>query len=208
MTRTIKAALHCLPNRPIAAVVGLDPAYSGNAGLAILVRPQLPSGAGLATLHAYRSCKLLDVATQRWLGDTIAEVCRPGECVAFVCESDAFGGHAVARKLGIGIGIVQGLLLDLNATDPDGRVDVATSTWRTVVKLPRGRGRIVKGEGRALAKARAVAFAEYRFGLTGMPVDAAEAACIAEWWSINNPTWGTHVRPRVSTPTGLKREES
>jgi hypothetical protein len=175
-------------------VFGFDPAYTGPCGIAILTRPTPDV---VPIVHAHRSCQITDVATTRWLGDKVSEVCRPGERIVFVTEDTAFGGHAVARMLGIAVGIVEGLLVDLNALDPDSRVDVATRTWRAA--LP-GVG---NGGGRTAAKQRAVRWVESAYGIT-MPVDAAEAACIATWWSEDHPEWGTHERPIPVTPTGLR----
>ena len=192
-----------LPDK-VAAVVGLDPAYSGPLGLAVLTKP----GKELPVVHANGTFAAMELGIQRWLGDVLSAVCRPGERVVLVAEQDAFGGCGVARKLGIGIGIVHGLLLDLNALEPSygerGRIDVQSSTWRSV--LPRG-ARHPKGsakERRAALKAAAVAYVLERFGLN-LPSDAAEAVCIATWWSEQHPTWGTHVRPIPPTPTGLKK---
>lgn len=140
----------------------------------------------------------MSVESQRWLGDRVSEVCRPGERVVFVAENTAFGGHAVARKLGIGVGVVEGLLLDLNAIDPDSRVDVATNAWRAATSG--------NGGGRDRAKRRCVAWARAMYGLAEDPaVDAAEAIGIATWWSNANPGWGSHVRPIPALPRGIKR---
>lgn len=208
----IKASRHNVPGRPIAAVVGLDAAYSGPAGLSVLARK--PDGA--VFLAGWRTGSLREVGTYRWLGDVLGgseAVCRPGERVVLVAESDAFGGMAVARKLGRGVGAIEGLLLDLNATDPDSTVDVTTTTWRTAIRLADGRG-CPKGIGRVVAKQRAIEFVEERYGVAGMPVDAAEATCIATWWSDRDiaqaaergrTAWGLHSRPVPCTPTGLRR---
>jgi hypothetical protein len=187
--------------KPVAAIVALDGAYSGNAGIAVLTRPE-PGG---SFVHAYRDAPLLNVATQRWLGDQVNAVCRPGERVVLVAEQDAFGGMGVARKLGIGIGSVEGLLIDLNAMEEDTRVDVTTTTWRTVVELRDGT-RIAKGGGRPRAKALAIAYVNERFGLAlqGNNVNAAEAICIGCWYDREHPEWGTHVRPVPATPTGMR----
>lgn len=180
--------------RPVAAIVGLDPAYSGPTGLSVLVRTK----DGGVKLHAHGSFPALELGIQRWLPDVVAQVCRPGERVVLVSECDAFGGHAVARKLGIGIGVVQGLLTDLNAIDPDSRVDVSQGTWR---KLMPG---FKHGMGRAAAKACAIKWVESTYKVT-MPADEAEAVVIASWYSKKNPKWGLHTRPIPPTPTGLKK---
>lgn len=140
----------------------------------------------------------MDVTSQCWLEARVAEVCRPGERVVLVAESTAFGGHAVARKLGIGVGVVEGCLLYINALDPDSRMDVATNAWRAATSG--------NGGGRARAKRRCVSWARAMYGLTeDPPVDAAEAIGIATWWSNANPTWGTHERPVPALPKGIKR---
>lgn len=106
----------------------------------------------------------------------------------------------MARKLGIGVGVVEGLLLDLNALDSDSRVDVATSTWRAATSG--------NGGGREAAKRRCVAWARKLYGLSEDPtVDAAEAMGIATWYSNEHPDWGTHERPRVALPRGVRRPE-
>lgn len=187
--------------KPIAAVVALDAAYSGRAGVAILTRSE-PGG---PFVHAYRDAPLLNVATQRWLGDQVNAVCRPGERVVLVAEQDAFGGMGVARKLGIGIGSVEGLLIDLNAMEEGTRVDVTTTTWRTIIELADGT-RVVKGQGRTRAKGLAIAYANERFGLSleGDNMNAAEAICIGCWYDREYPEWGRHVRPIPATPTGMR----
>ncbi len=186
----IHPAAHNRPGRPIAAVVGFDPAYTGPCGFGILTRPDPDKQ---PVLHSHRTCQITEVATTRWLGDQLSEICRPGERVLFVTESTAFGGHAVARMLGIAVGYVESVLTDLNAMDPDSRVDVATRTWRAGIGIG-------NGGGRAAAKRRAIAWVEAAYGLT-LPVDSAEAVCIASWWSEANPSWGTHSRP---TPRSRK----
>lgn len=144
---------------------------------------------------------LLGVGIYRWLGDTLASVCRPGERVVLVTEADAFGSLTVARQLGIAVGVVEGLLLDLNALDPDTRVDVRTATWRQVL----GKLKPHKGAGRAAQKAAAVAWVKATHGVE-MPHDAAEAVCIAEWWArAHAESWGRHVRPTPVTPTGMRK---
>lgn len=198
---TIKSPAHNREGRPVAAIVALDPAYSGDMGIAILVRP--PSTANGLAIHSWRSAPPLSVATQRWVGERVSEVCRPGERIVLVTESDAFGGQAVARKLGIGVGSIEGLLLDLNAMDPDSRVDVSQGTWRKVIRLADG-SRAKKGLGREALKAMARAYVLERFEVS-MPEHAAEAVGVGCWYDSVQGEWGKHVRPVPVTPTGMRK---
>lgn len=211
--------------RPVAAILGMDPAYSGPAGLAVLVRgPVLeavpkPRSRKLAKdyvpvpeahqqgvyLHAHRNAPVLTAAAMRWVGERCAEVCRPGERIIFASEATVFGGRTVCRKLGIGVGAVEGLLIDLNAIDEESRVDLQVKSWRSACGIP-------SGLGRQRAKQRAIKRAAELFGVEGLYDDEAEAACIA--WATHlayardacqrdTPCWGMHERPVPSMPTGL-----
>lgn len=166
--------------RPIVGGVSVDPAYSGPCGLA--VRRWTTGGGHLDVTHVIalpvRSLKLF-----RWLGDAVCSIVRPGERLQFIAEADAFGGHAVARKLGIAVGIVEGTLVDLNAVPAGDRLDVTTKVWRTIL----GRARLARVERLKSAKARrkalkdaAIDWAREEFGLE-LTADAAEALAINEW---------------------------
>lgn len=166
--------------RPVVGAASIDPAYSGPCGLVVR---RWSTGTGLLDAG---SCIALPVRSPklfRWLTEAVAKVCRPGERLAFIAEADAFGGHAVARKLGIAIGIVEGTLVDCNAVAPESRVDVYTSQWRSVL----GRARLAKVEQlksrparRKALKAAAVDWARETFGVELAP-DAAEALAINVW---------------------------
>jgi hypothetical protein len=119
----------------------------------------------------------------RELGDAVVEACPPGCRLAFVAERDAFG-PSVARKLGICIGIVEGLLVDMQAVAAESRIDVTSSQWRRVFHAEeRRRVEALKTSTarRKAWKALAVAWAQQRFGLELGP-DAAEALAISEWF--------------------------
>ncbi len=175
-----KAGLVAADPRPIVGGVSIDPAYSGPCGLA--VRRWSTGGGELDRVHVIalpvRSLKLF-----RWLGDAVCSIVRPGERLQFIAEADAFGGHAVARKLGIAVGIVEGTVVDLNAVPPGDRLDVTTKQWRTVL----GRRRLDAVERlksatvrRKALKEAAVDWAREEFGLE-LVADAAEALAINEW---------------------------
>jgi hypothetical protein len=138
-----------------------------------------------------------DVGVYRWLGDQVSEVCLPGERVVLVSERDSFGSLSVARQLGIAIGVVEGLLLDLNALDPDSRVDVPTSTWRAMLGAhkPSFTADMPKAARRGALKQAAISHVLARFGAR-LPHNAAEAVCIAEWYDNAHPGWGAHERPK------------
>jgi hypothetical protein len=148
----------------------MDAAYTGRTGLAVIaLEPELPATARPAVW----SGDARSVECFRWLGSEVAKRTKAGERAQLIVESDAFG-PSVARKLGIAIGNIEGLLVDLNATPPGTRVDVASATWRRVVlgkSLPKGR--------KALKDA-ARAHVSMRWGLD-LDADAAEALCILEW---------------------------
>ncbi len=152
--------------RPIVAIVGLDPSYAkdGAGGLCVLPVDGRP-------LH-HRQSRIIDTATARWLGDAVAGVCRPGERCILVAESTAYGGAGIARKLGMSVGAIELLLLDLNAIEPDTRIDVATNTWRTELKK--------RLKGREAWKKAARDYVRARFGLE-MRSDEAEATVMAAW---------------------------
>lgn len=160
----VRAALTA-DDRPIVGVVGMDAAgETGTCGLCVVRL----DGVG----REWMAGPPVDARTFRWLGERVARLCAPGTRVVMVAEKDAFG-PSVGRKLGIGIGAIQGLLLDLNAIAPLSRVDIASVTWRGPSGIPRGLGR-------AASKAAAIQVA---LPFTGVPVaaDAAEAILIAEW---------------------------
>lgn len=167
-------------DRPIVAVVSMDPAgETGECGLCVWGRQdwyfvdasvgseqQRPDAAPRAHLPRLWSGNPLSAAAFMWLGTEVAAACRQAERVLFVAESDAFG-PSVARKLGIGIGALQGLLLDLNAIPPKSRVDVASVTWRDACG--------VSGHGRTSLKARACELAKPYTGGKLVADHAAEA---------------------------------
>lgn len=155
-------------DRPIVGVVGLDPARVGPGGLAVLPHPTLKPGHVLQ----HRQGLIVTEATSDWLGEACAALCRPGERVLLVCESDAFG-PSIARQLGMAVGAMEMLLLDLHAIEPETRVDVSQATWRRAVfaKLPKGR---------KVLKRAAVAEVERRYGVR-MGEDEAEATLIATY---------------------------
>lgn len=206
--------------RPVAAIIAQDPAYSGPSGLAVLVRgpvvpqpakkrrgvdlPPLAHAQGVY-LHAHWNAPVLTAAAMRWVGERCAEVCRPGERLVFAAEATVFGGRSVCRKLGIGVGAVEGLLVDLNAIDEESRVDWSVQSWRAACGIP-------KGLGRKRAKLRAIKEAKRLFGVE-LYDDEAEAALIG--WATHRALeddaakrgagrWGLHERPVPSLPTGLK----
>ncbi len=152
--------------RPVVAIVGLDPSYSkdGAGGLCVLPVDGRP-------LH-HRQSRIIDTACARWLGDAVAGVCAPGTRCILVAESTAFGGAGVARKLGMSVGAIELLLLDLNAIEQDTRIDVATNTWRTELRK--------KLKGAEAWKKAARDYVRKRFGIE-MKTDEAEATVIACW---------------------------
>lgn len=166
-------------DRPIVGVVGMDVAYSGKSGFCVLPHPVLKPGFALQ----WREGLSITEATSTWLGEACASLCRPGERLLFVAEADAFGGQAVARKLGMAVGAIEGLLLDLHAIEPDTRIDAYQATWRratlTVPATPGGKVRPLP-RGRATLKRAAIAEAERRYGIR-MPEHAAEGTLIATW---------------------------
>lgn len=167
-----------IEDRPVVGVVSLDPAYAGPAGIVVRSTLEPPRAALWTRAMPVRSTRLF-----RELGDALVAICRPGERLAFVAERDAFG-PSVARKLGIATGIVEGLLVDLNAVAPESRVDVASHVWRKV--LGRGAAERVGAYKTATArrkawKREAVGWAQRVHGLELGP-DAAEALAISEWW--------------------------
>lgn len=156
-------------DRAIVGVVGHDPARTGPCGLAILAHPTLKPGRP----PMVRQGPVMSQATFKWLGEAVADLCRPGERVLLVCESDAFG-PSVARALGMSVGAVEALLLCINAIEPETRVDVSQATWRRAVlpKLPRGRDAL---------KAAAVRECRRRYSMPGLGADEAEALLIATY---------------------------
>ncbi len=156
-------------DRPIVGVVGMDAA--GETGVCGLCVVSLDG-----KYREWYAGPPVDARTFRWLGERVAKLCAPGERVVMVAEMDAFG-PSIGRKLGIGIGAIQGLLLDLNAIAPLTRVDIASVTWR-------GSAGIKRGMGRAEAKRAAIAAAVPIIGFETY-ADAAEAIHIAEWGRRN-----------------------
>lgn len=165
------------PERKLVGVVAVDPAYSGPCGITVRRFERDVDVAHVVALSV-RSPKLF-----RWLGDVVCANCGAGEQLAFVVESDAFGGHAVARKLGIGIGIIEGTLVDMQAVEAETRIDVATQTWRTVLgRMPKGRGLPKSPAARRKAlKQAAIDWARETFGFE-LTADAAESLAISEWF--------------------------
>lgn len=165
MTRGAKqlAAALAADDRPIVGVVGMDAAgETGTCGLCVV------SVEGRT--RDWYAGPPVDARTFDWLGKRVAKLCPPGTRVIMFAESDAFG-NGNGRKLGIGVGAVQGLLLDLNAIAPLSRVDLASRTWRAHAGIT-----VV---GRAECKAAAVKKAYPYVGAT-IPADGAEAVLIAE----------------------------
>lgn len=160
-------------DRPIVGVVAQDPALEGPCGLTVRRWDAVPECV---------SIPVRSVAVFRWLGDAVARACRVGERLAFVTERDAFG-PSVARKLGIAVGIVEGLLVDLNAVEAESRIDVVSAHWRTVLGKPTKDTieAMPAPRRRAAWKAAAVAWAQREFGLE-LTHDAAESLAISEWY--------------------------
>lgn len=168
-----------MKDRPITVIIAMDAAYSGPTGLALARIDGTDRGVGGAPPRYTQGPVLAGTDMQRWLGLQVAELIKPGERGLLVVESDAFG-PSVARKLGIAIGVVEGLLLDIGAIAPQSRIDVASVTWRSEM------GVVAKGAGRAAAKRAAVmrmtsTLAE-RWGIVQpLAVDEAEALFILSW---------------------------
>jgi hypothetical protein len=151
--------------RPIAGVVGLDPAVRGDLGLAVWA-----CGAD-APLDWYAG-KAFDSCTTLWLGSAVSRLCQPGERVVFAAESNAFGAR-VSRALGRAVGSIEGMLVDINAMTPGTLVDVSAYTWREDAGIANVKGRT------ALKAAAVEAALPWATMATGMPVDAAEAFLLA-----------------------------
>ena len=165
-------AIEC-DDRPIVGVVALDPAgETGDCGLVVWGRDawrdssHVDEAVRRASQPAWWVGNPMSVAAFQWLGTEVAGLCPQATRVLLVAESDAFG-PSVARKLGIGIGGLQGLLLDLNAISVRSRVDVASVTWRAAVG--------VRASGRDGLKARACKLAAPFVGGKLIPDHAAEA---------------------------------
>ena len=168
-------------DRPVVGVVAMDPAYSGNTGLVVRAKDLKAGEVHTGRLFPFclpvRSTRLF-----RELGDAVVAVCPPGSRLDFVVEENAYRG--VARKLGIAIGIVEGLLVDCGAVAPESRIDVTTKQWRRVLgrEVAARIERIKTQAGRRAAwKAAAVRWALDKFGLE-LEADAAEALVISQWW--------------------------
>lgn len=161
--RTLAHARDC-STRPIAAVVGMDPAYKGDAGLCVW-------RVGADAPHEWYSGPAIDARTFMWLGNRVAEVCEPGTRVVLAVESNAYGS-GIARQLGRAAGAIEGLLVDLNAIESGSVIDVAASEWRRAAGLEGVTGRA------ALKRAAVNKAAEYAGSATGMDHNAAEATLL------------------------------
>lgn len=195
MTKPIRKSYGA--DRPLTTIVALDAAYSGMTGLAV-GRLDEPSShvrwwSGLA----------LGTEMSEWLGPVVAELTPPGSRAVLVAEADAFG-PSVARKLGITIGAVEGLLLDLNAVVQGTRLDVQSRTWRSgtwgaaEVKRVAGLGKAkARKEWKAKAVARALELlAPFRPDPSGnWTHDAAEALVILDWAKQKVFTFGETLCP-------------
>lgn len=186
-TTELRAALSA-DDRPIAGVVFCDPSVPGSlkgkTGIAVV-------GIGVQVDHyvvgaspKWMSGAPMSQVTFRWLGDAVSAICGKGERIIFAAESDAFG-NGIGRGLGLAIGAMEGLLIDLNAVTPGTRLDVASVTWRAGA----GVSAAVKANpdpelsGRENAKAHAVRMATVLLnGITpGLDHNAAEAVLAACW---------------------------
>jgi hypothetical protein len=164
--------------RVVVGSIAVDPAHSGPCGLSV----GRWGGKGFEVVHS-TALQVRSMRLFRWLGEAITACVRPGERLLFAAEADAFGGHAVARKLGIAVGIVEGTAVDLNAVAPESRIDVFTRQWRRVLgtkRLAACATHKTKAARRRALKAAAVDWALEKFGLELEP-DAAEALAINEW---------------------------
>lgn len=153
-------------DRPIVGAVALDPAYVAATGFAV-GRYDEPS-----RLRSW-SGSWCSPVTYRRLGDAVVEMCRPGERLELVVENTAYGAK-VARMFGIVIGAVEATLLDLNAVEPNTRIDVGAGKWRT--------GLGITGRGRAELKKAAILYARDVYPhVDGRDDNEAEAVCIFLW---------------------------
>lgn len=165
-------------DRPIAGVVWCDASVPGSlkgkTGLAVApiiqgMKAWVPGGHD----PLWMSGAPMSQVTFRWLGDAVSRVCGKGERIIFAAESDAFG-NGIGRGLGLAIGAMEGLLIDLNAVTPGTRLDVASRTWRA--------GAGVTAVGRPEAKAQAMLLALRLLGTSeGLDHNAAEAVLAACW---------------------------
>jgi hypothetical protein len=176
--------------RPVVGVVFMDPAgVTGTCGLAVVsgAEPYVRVDGDYIELapryapvphYAGPPC---DQRTFRWLADEVSKLCRPAAPglpygrVIFAAEQDAFG-PSIGRKLGIGIGAIEGTLVDINAIPVNSRVDVSSVTWRRLAGMPARQGR--KGY-----KERAIAMAKPYVGGVDIDGNAAEAVLggLAVW---------------------------
>jgi hypothetical protein len=169
--------------RPVVGVVFMDPAgVTGTCGLAVVSGhiPSDPAWGALVDVPHYAGPPC-DQRTFRWLADAVSKLCRPAAPglpygrVIFAAEQDAFG-PSIGRKLGIGIGAIEGTLVDINAIPVNSRVDVSSVTWRRLAGMPARQGR--KGY-----KERAIAMAKPYVGGVDIDGNAAEAVLggLAVW---------------------------
>lgn len=164
-------ALTC-DDRQVAAVVWVDPSTeTGRTGIAVCAINA--TGDEPTAIYAYGGPPMSTV-TFRWLGETVAAVCGQGERVILGAEQDAYAG--VARALGVTVGALEGLLLDLNAVAAGSRVDVQSVTWRN--------GAGIRARGRPAKKAQALAIAKAGGWVRDdAQHDEAEAACASVWFA-------------------------
>lgn len=160
-------------DRPIAAIVACDPAGTrGQLGLAVgRTEPAVAPYWAAAGGHPH--------AMVDWLVTQLGKLqLQPGVRVLFVAEADAFRSYHVARELGIGVGYVEGWLVDTHHIPANSRVDVPSSAWRQAHRKTWPAGRPAK---KRLSVKLAAAYAPG----AELSVDAAEAlllAVAAERW--------------------------
>lgn len=187
---------------PVAAIISLDPAAVGPAGLAVrmtapLIDPQ--RGRLRAPEFTFEGC-VFSASMHDDLTEFLASRVQRGARVLLVVEDAIYGARTTARHLGRAIGAIESLLNDCNLAEPKDTRYIFPGHWRRT-SLPLDAKGNVNVHGREALKQAAQDAVATLYGLD-VGSDLAEAMLINDHVVLGRPELWNGSK----APTGGKRK--
>lgn len=183
---------------PISAIVSLDPAAVGPAGLAVrmtapLIDPQ--RGRLRAPEFLFEGC-VFSSTMHDDLTEFLAARIPRGSRVLLAVEDAIYGARGTARHLGRAIGAIESVLNDINVAEPKDTKYVFPAHWRRT-SLPLDAKGNVDVHGREELKQAARDAVSTLYGLDVGP-DLAEAILINDHIVLARPDLWSGAKPQQS----------
>jgi hypothetical protein len=188
---------------PISAIVSLDPAAVGPAGLAVRLTAPLihPVRGKLRAPDFYYEGCIFSSVMHDDLTSFLAEKVGRGGRALLVVEDAIYGARTTARHLGRAIGAIESVLNDVNLAEPKHTRYVYPGHWRKV-SLPVDSKGDVEATGRDNLKQAAIDTVATLYGLE-LGADGAEAVLINDYVVLARPEWWNGTK----APTGGRKKK-